>query len=185
LGEKSHQGLVVAFVLVLTLAVLPPPATAQGAAAGPPCLAYAFTQSGDYDFLATNDHVVHGDNLTIIHNCQRLEAFVDDVYVGGTNSSSFRVPVSPGMVNLSLIDVEGNQIWNLTFEVIPDRLKWDIQWEQLQLSLPSYVDGAEVSRQANWAAAMTGLIVWVLSVYVYWNLINSFVQRNYVEEVVA
>jgi high-affinity Fe2+/Pb2+ permease len=37
--------------------------------------------------------------------------------------------------------------------------------------------------QENWASFLTAVIIWILVVYVYWNLINSYVDRNYAEEV--
>ena len=38
--------------------------------------------------------------------------------------------------------------------------------------------------RTNWAVGVGIVIVWVLNVYVYWSLISSYVDRNFIEEVV-
>ena len=36
----------------------------------------------------------------------------------------------------------------------------------------------------NWASILSIVVVWVLTVYVYWKLIESYVNNNFIEEVV-
>lgn len=181
-GKKTHYGLAVALCLALCVA-FPPGVSAQVAAADPPCLAYAFSTSDNHYFLAQDGAVMFGDNLTVQHNCQRLEVFVNGSYEGGTNGSSIRVPLEAGSFDIVLFAPADNQTWNYSVEVLPDRLGWSFEWEQIQLNRPQYVDQDESTRLQNWAAGITALIIWVLATYVWWNLVNSFVQRNFVEEV--
>lgn len=178
--RKTTHGLIVALAF-LVLAVSPPTA----AAVGPPeeCLAYAFSQSDDHFFLARDGAVMYGSNLTVVHDCSfEVVLEIDGAFVARSNQS-FEVPIEPGNFTIGL--VLNNTTITHEVELRPDRLQWSIDWTLFIEEGTNRIDGEEAIRMQNWAAAMTGLIVWVLSVYVYWNLVNAFVQRNFVEEVIA
>ena len=182
-GKRRTYGLILAVCLVLG-GWLPPVVSAQGGQVSPPdCLAYAFSSSESHHFLARDGSIMFGSNVTVEHNCARVEVYLNGTYAGGTNASTFNVPIPPGEYDILIHAPATNQTWNHSVQVIPDRLGWEYEWIQLQLERPTFIDQDDSTRMQNWAAGITALIIWVLTTYVWWNLINSFIQRNFVEEV--
>lgn len=179
MGAKITQhGLIVAFFLTL---LLPPVASA---AVGPPdCLAYAYTKSDEHFFLVQNGSRVYGNDIHVVHDCQEARLYVDGEFQAGSQGS-FTSPLTSGVLNITIETTNATFTYN-SVEVRPDRLDWDFNFSLAYPDQAETVPLAEALEMQNWAAAFTGLIVWVLCVYVYWNLVDSFVQRNFVEEVVA
>jgi hypothetical protein len=66
----------------------------------------------------------------------------------------------------------------------PDRLQWEGEWFKFNNLDIVLIDAAKAEIQENWASFLSVIIAWILSTYVYWNLINSYVQKNFIEEVV-
>lgn len=177
--RKTHHGLIAALLLI-GLAALPP---AASAAVGPPdsCLAYAYSSSDGHYFLAGPNAIMYGSNLTVVHDClEDVVLTLDGAFVARSNES-FTVPIEPGNYTLGLI--LNNSTIEHQVELRPDRLSWEIDWELFTRPGSASVPVEEATRMQNWASAMTGLIVWVLATYVYWNLVNAYVQRNFIEEV--
>ena len=175
MGKIRIHGLIVA---VLMLAALPP----GGAAVSPPeCLAYAYTESEDHRFLVSNNSTAYGNELNLVHNCGRAYLYVDGEFLaeGETGLSVF---LEPG--NYS-IEIRGmNESWVYSgFEIRPDRLDWNLNFSFIYPENERLIPESEAKVMQNWAAGATGLIIWVLCVYVFWNLIDSYVQRNFIEEV--
>lgn len=172
-----------ALIVFLLVATLPPVAQA---ASPPECLAYAFTEAEDHHFLIQNDSIAYGSNLTVIHNCPgRVELWSEEIFIA-EGESGFTVPIGSG--NFTSIQLRSiNQSWTFeNVEIRPDRLSWEIDWTgYMEYLNPSMVPESEAIQMQNWAAGATGLIIWVLCTYVFWNLVNSYIQRNFVEEVMG
>lgn len=153
------------------------------AAASPgDCLAYGYTSSGNHQFLIAENTSQFGDNLTIITNCDNLTVEIDGKLLVQT-SRNVTVGIDPGLHNVS--------IWNNDFSsnfsnvmFYPDYLQWELTYQFETNDQKEFVDAALIDAKTNWAVFIGVLIVWVLCVYVYWNLINTFVQKNFIEEVV-
>ena len=80
--------------------------------------------------------------------------------------------------------ISGNIHYN--FQVYPNRLDWAFDFEQWQLrnyDFNEYVELSTALAKANWASILSIVIVFILVTYVHWNLINSYVDRNFCEEV--
>lgn len=175
MGKIRIHGLIVA---VLMLAVLPP----GGAAVSPPeCLAYAYTESENHRFLVSNNSTAYGNELNLVHNCGRAEIWIDGSFYA-EGESGISVSIEPGNYSIELRGE--NESWTYSnFEIRPDRLDWDFNFSLVYAPSENLIPESEAKVMQNWAAGATGLIIWVLCVYVYWNLINSYTQRNFIEEV--
>lgn len=178
MGRKHTHGLMlVGFMLVAAL--LPATTTAS-----PPdsCLAYAFLESDDHRFLIGDNLTGYGDQIEVIHDCQRVAVFLDGEF-HSEGESGLKANIEPGNYTIELRTENGS--WSYSnFQVRPDRFDWDFNFSLVYEDGPGkMIPETEAKVMQNWAAGATGLIVWVLCVYVYWNLINSYTQRNFVEEV--
>jgi hypothetical protein len=149
-------------------------------------IAYAFSKSGEHYFLIQNDSSLFGNNITIIHNCDSLEFKLNQTFYASSNASKFKLNIEPGIYEIEMLcDNVSIQYSNVVF--YPDQLQWINQYNQLQNDKFEGLDvilKEEASKLANWSAFWGILIVWLLSTYVYWNLINHYVQRNFIEEVI-
>jgi hypothetical protein len=181
--EKTTQmGLRVGvlFTLVLLLPVV--------AAQGPPvdeqeeCLAYAYTSSENHLFLLGNNVSMFGSRLIVIHNCDNLEIYLDGFFEM-SSGSNMALTIDQGIHNITF---QANG-FNSTFENVvfyPDRLDWEYQYQIIEQSKPEFIDIEISELRTNWAVGVGIVIVWVLTTYVYWQMISSYVDRNFIEEVV-
>ena len=184
--EKKHNKRPHAFkkpFLILLVLLLQP---FMGSAVASPneCLAYAYTESGNHYFLMKDNSSNFGNNLTIITDCEYLEVSLDGQFFANISRNT-EVTISPGIHNLTF----ENNFFNQTFSNVvfyPDYLTWEYDYLQMMQGLepPQMVDAGLIDSRTNWAVFIGIVVVWILCVYVYWNLINTFVQRNFIEEVV-
>lgn len=155
----------------------------SGAAGASPCIAYAYTESQDHYFLIQDESINFGDTLIIRSNCENLSLFIDDELAASSTNGNFIYQLNSTIANITLSNNEFNETWsNVNF--YPDRLDWEGEWIRMNNLDIIFIDAAKASLQENWAAFLSVIIAWVLSTYVYWNLIQSYVQRNFIEEVI-
>ena len=175
--RNQIQGLIVAFIV---LAVASPP-TVEAASPPDSCLAYAFTESDNHRFLIGSNLTAYGNEINLVHDCGRAEIWIDgSFYAEGETGLSVSVEAGNYTVELR----GQNQTWTYSnVEIRPDRLDWDFNFSLVYDREVKLIPESEAKVMQNWAAGATGLIIWVLCVYVYWNLINSYTQRNFIEEV--
>lgn len=149
------------------------------------CLFYAFTTSENHNFLITNNTSVFGTNVSLIHNCNNVELRVDGIFYASSNNS-FDVKIEPGIHNITIISEQKTSYFsNVVF--YPDVLLWESEYQYL-INPPiqkEYIDLDLAESQQNWSVALGILMVWVLSTYVYWKLIQSYTDKNFIEEVVS
>ena len=71
--------------------------------------------------------------------------------------------------------------------IMPDRLSWEFEYFEWQndydYSVEQYISLTASQAKENWAAILSIVLVFTLVTMVYWNLINSYIDRNYCEEV--
>lgn len=176
MGRNAIHGLIVA-VSMLALVTSP-----SAAAVSPPdCLAYAYLESDDHRFLIGNNSTGYGSDLYLIHNCGRAEILLNGEFLA-EGESGLSVPIQSGNYTIE-IRSENNSWRYSNFEIRPDRFDWDFNFTLSYPQSETLIPQSEAVVMQNWAAGATGLIIWVLCVYVYWNLINSYTQRNFIEEV--
>ena len=182
--ETKKQRMVLEVLVLAAVVLLLPTVNAQG----PPvddskeCLAYAYSESDVHAFLVGEGKALFGNNLTIEHNCERVSIYFDDLFQA-SSSANFSIPIEPGTFHIT-IETDNS---NMTFEnitVFPDRLTWEKQYQMVLDFEEPYIAISESNFQINYAVGFSIVIVWVLSVYVYWSLINAYVQRNFIEEVI-
>lgn len=146
------------------------------------CLAYAYTESGNHAFLVQENSSNFGNNISIVTNCDNLTINVDGEFFARTSKNT-TLAIEPGLHNISLFADNFSQTFsNVLF--YPDFLEWESNYRFEMNQEIKFIDSALVEAQTNWAVFFGVVIVWILCVYVYWNLINSFIQRNFIEEVV-
>ena len=146
------------------------------------CLAYAYTESGNHAFLVKDNSSNFGENITIITDCENLTVLLDGEFYASTNKN-MTLKIESGLHNLSLISENFTATYsNVLF--YPDFLEWESKYRFEMNQDLEFIDSALVDTRTNWAVFIGVVVVWILCVYVYWNLINSFIQRNFIEEVV-
>lgn len=175
------------WALIAALLLTPFAASSGAVAQGPPaeesgCLAYAFTRSSGHAFLLESNSTVYGSEAFVVHNCGNVTVSINGTFAA-QGETGLRVPLPAGMMDFRVESQGLVLIDAYSVESRPDRLEWEYEWQVIQENKPISVDPNHVAIQQNWAAGLTALIVWVLSVQVFWHLVNAFVQRNYVEEV--
>lgn len=147
-----------------------------------PCLYYAYTSSQDYQFLIHNNSKLFGSELSIIHNCQYLQINLEGEFYARSNNSMY-LQIEPGYHNLTIITNENTRSFNI--EIFPDRLEWEGEFMLLNQDQNTEFISIDLSNdRENWASILSIVIVWVLATYVYWRLIESYVNKNFIEEVV-
>jgi hypothetical protein len=174
---KPHMSLRAIFLLLLV--ILLPIGTATAAPGF--CLAYAYTESGNHSFLIQDNSSNFGDNITIITNCDNLTIELDGEFFARTSKNT-TITIEQGLHNISLISNNFSASYsNVLF--YPDFLKWESNYRIEMNQDIELINIDLVDSRTNWAVFFGVVVVWILCVYVYWNLINSFIQRNFIEEV--
>ncbi|MEL0099814.1 MAG: hypothetical protein VW907_09685 [Opitutae bacterium] len=172
--HRVFKGFLLLAVLLLT------PSTSAHVA---PCLSYAYTSSGNHLFLMGNNSSMFGDNLTVVHNCDNVSIELNGEFYAFLSTRA-TIPLNPGL-NQFTFTFDNRTVEYQNVMVYPDYLKWEetYQWEVFREG-PELIEKSLLEARINWAVFFGIAITWVLCVYVYWNLINSFTQRNFIEEVV-
>jgi hypothetical protein len=167
------------------------PSISHPVSAEPPveedCLFFAYSSSFNHYFLIKSNSLIFGTNITVEHNCDSLLVFNDGRFIAESfNSSTLYFEINQGMQNLTFISNNNLTTTYNNVEFLPNALTWYNDWNEWQMGDYSFDELMEINvakAQENWASFLTAVIIWILVVYVYWNLINSYVDRNYAEEV--
>ena len=170
-------------LIALGLLLLIPPVMADNAPPSQECLAYAYTESETHSFLVRDNSSNFGSVLKVVTDCQYIELWVDGERAAVSNESQFSYQLEQGIYNLSLIS-DGFQENYSYVSFYPDRLEWRYEWTKLNGG--SGVEMIEVGKatlQENWASFLSIIITWFLATYVYWQFVQTYVQRNFIEEV--
>lgn len=184
MGEKKSRGFrafkVACILLVLSLPIASaqtPPSLDEGE-----CIFYAYTKSERHYFLIQDNASMFSTKVYIVHNCKNLEIIENGVFLASSDND-FEINVNEGYSNLTFnYENKSTSFNNLIF--YPDRLEWEGQYQEIQGSNKKFIEINMAEIQINWAVAFSIVIVWVLSTYVYWQLINNYVERTFIEEVV-
>ena len=154
------------------------------ASANPPdCLAYAYTSDQNHKFLLSSNSNLYNEQLYIIHNCDRVSIYVDDMFIQSSDSN-FSIPLELGSHNIT-IDFGAYQENYSNVNVIGSSFTWFNDYQNYLLTIENNeYTNEEVQILTNWVSIGTGLIIFALSVGVYWRLINHYVDRNHVEEII-
>lgn len=190
-GNKNTYGLAVVKILIFGALLLPLFMSSPNATAEPPiennCISYAYTESVDHYFLLETNKSAFGNNLTIEHNCQYIEVWINGTFQAYTENNKITFPIELGINNIEL--KSENYSKNITNVLIyPDRLAWEFQYFEWQdskfdYSIEDYISISKATAQQNWASILSIVMVFTLTTMVYWNLINSYIDRNFCEEV--
>lgn len=178
---RTRFNLVFSALLLLVFLLLP-----TNTAAAPPsqCLAYAFTESENHAFLVQDNSSNFGSSLIIKTDCSSIELIIDGATVARSNNSYFEYQIEEGLHNITLKADGFNETYNYV-SIYPDRLNWEFEWRELTGQDIQFIELTKASLQENWAAFLSVVIAWFLSTYVYWQLVQSYVQRNFIEEVMS
>ena len=150
------------------------------------CFAYAYTESIDHLFLLETNKSAFGSNVTIKHNCEYLEVYSNGSFIAYTESNQIIVPFNLGLNNIEIKSANYSKNISNVF-IYPDRLNWQFEfyeWENRNnLEITQFISLVKAQSRENWASILSIVMVFSLVTMVYWNLINSYIDRNYCEEV--
>jgi len=193
-GNKKYiHGL--AFVKIwLILGVLLLSLSTPNTSAKPPqaeeekeCISYAYSKSMRHYFLINDDSLLFGKNVSVVHNCESLEVKINGNSTFYDESGLFTMSFPAGTYNLSFSNNENYSKNYSNVEFLEDRLNWEFeyyQWDSRNdLTIDEYISLTASQAKENWASILSIVIVFSLVTMVYWNLINSYIDRNFCEEV--
>ena len=148
------------------------------------CIFYAYTKSMNHNFLISNNSSQFGERIYVFHNCDFLDIYSDGSFIAGSNNS-FNFPLGIGIFNLTFETNQGSKSFEgLTF--YPDSLEWEGQYYDLNNPARNeqMIELNLSNEKQNWAVGISILMVWFLATFIYWKLIQSYVDKNFIEEVV-
>lgn len=170
--------LMVFTLLPLVQAQTPPPSDE--------CLAYAFTRSEGHSFLMENNTIVYGNQILIKTNCETFNVYFDDIFYA-TYDNVEEASIFYDGINVNMTITSGNYTYEAQNVVIfQNQFTWSNEYQRYTQNLPSltYIEMGEIVFKENVVAVSSILIVWFLSVNIYWILINHYLDRRLFEEVV-
>jgi hypothetical protein len=183
------MGLRVVSVVLIGLFLLPmssaqDPPSSSSSENEKDCLFYAYSVSQSHYFLIQNNSSVFGSEINIIHNCDNVLLIVDGFNYASSNES-FQVKIEQGIRNITIQSEDKQEIYESVL-FYPDVLLWESEYEYLMNPNidKEFIDVDIAQLQENWAVAIGIVMVWGLSTLVYWKLIQSYVDKNFIEEVV-
>ena len=164
-------------LLMATVAYLPLSVSAQEP---PQCIAYGYTVTDNHYFLLQNNSIMYNEVLIIKHNCENVEIYLNDdlIHQTSTNSTLYL----PEGINNYTITADNSTYYYENVNIIGGSLGWYDDYLEYTNNKPT-ISEFETQLTQNFVAFFTGIIIWILSVNVYWKLINHYVDRNYFEEV--
>ncbi len=151
-----------------------------------PCIAFAYTESENHLFLLGSNKSIFGTKLTVEHNCESVEIIANGNFTGYSELNKIEVSLNVGINNVTISgDNQTFNYYNVT--VMPDRLTWAYDYYEWKrgdaVELEKFISITAATAQANWASILSIVVVFSLVTMVYWNLINSYIDKNYCEEV--
>ncbi|MAH82029.1 MAG: hypothetical protein CMC21_02085 [Flavobacteriaceae bacterium] len=189
--NKIH-GLAVAH-LWLILGVILLPLISPTTTAEPPysetkeCIAYGYTESNRHFFLINENSLVFGTNVTFEHNCESLQLNINNNISAFDQTGKFTIILEVGFQNLTITNNENYTRNYSNVQVLPDRLTWEFEyyeWEgRNDFGVDELISLTSSEARENWASILSIVVVFSLVTMVYWHLINSYIDRNYCEEV--
>lgn len=186
--KRKKIGCVVGLLAVIASLSLIPLVQAQ---AQPPlstneCMAYAYTKSGDHAFLLENNSFAYGTNIFIRTNCEELQLKIDGTpYSTYRNQTQISFSIESPMINMTL--ESGNfSYYAENVSLFQDRFTWSDNYIQYLDDQPklTFIEFGKLTFQENVVSVASIVVVWFLSVNIYWSLINHYLDRNLFEEVV-
>jgi hypothetical protein len=177
-GLADYRRVLFIFLTVLFATMMP------SVSANPPeCLGYGYTSDQNHKFLLDDESNLYNNQLYIIHNCDRVSIYVDEMFIQSSDSN-FSIPLELGSHNIT-IDFGSYQENYTNVNVIGSSFTWFNDYQDYLLTIENNeYTNQEVQVLTNWVSIGTGLIIFALSVGVYWRLINHYVDRNHVEEII-
>lgn len=149
------------------------------------CLAYAFTRSDAHSFLLENNSYAYGNQIFIRTDCQDFSVYFDnEFYANYQNQNSASIFIPNGTLNMTI--QSGNYTYYAqNIMVFENQFSWTQNYITYQRDLPelTFIELGKITFQENVVSLASILIVWFLSVNIYWALINHYLDRNLFEEV--
>jgi hypothetical protein len=174
---KKHGSKALLTILTLGICSLFLPSVS---ALDPPCLSYSYTTDSNHYFLLEDNATLYGTTLIIKHNCNDLQVLLNDDLIHQTSTNSTLL-IPEGVNNYTFILDNATFNYN-NVNVINADLGWYDDYLTYLDNVPSLSQN-DSKRQTNIVSFFSGVIIWALSVNVYWRLINHYIDRNYFEEV--
>lgn len=176
----------VMFGLILFGFTLLPLVKAQQPPPSEDCLAYAFTRSDGHAFLLENNSIVYGNQIFIRTDCDQFDVYFDDVFYASYKDVD-STSIFPDGIYVNMTIVSGNYtMYANNIIIFQNQFTWSNEFVRYTQNLPemSYFELGEIVFKENIVSVSAIVIVWFLSVNIYWVLINHYLDRKLFEEVV-
>tara|TARA_B110000444_G_scaffold251959_1_gene280574 strand:+ start:2936 stop:3490 length:555 start_codon:yes stop_codon:yes gene_type:complete len=183
MGKNLRRVLEYSIWFVFLLVIFPSSsAYAQEPPAEKECILYAYTYSENHYFLIQSNSSIFGQSVIVEHNCESISVSINGSFYA-SSESNLNFQIESGVQSITFSSQNKSWVYE-NVSVYPDRLDWEYDFNMLNDRDSKFIDIKIANTQINWAVAMSITIVWVLSTYVYWSLISSYVDKNFIEEVV-
>ena len=183
-ANKSHTWAVLA-ILVGVLA------SAPASAAGPPegCASYAYASDamGTIHTLMMNDSIMFGERVNVVNGCEGpVQIYADGRFIAAVNETGW-FPISSGISTYRFIWEDGS---SLVFENVTSYSSrvWEGSFYEIEPTLnPDMIALQKSDLQTREVMVSIGsaVIVWAMVTMLFWRLVNHYIDRNFVEEVIA
>ena len=150
------------------------------------CLAYAYTRSDGHSFLIENNTIVYGNQILIKTDCKKFDVYFDNEFYASYDNVKDTSIFYDG-ININMTIKSGNYTMYANNVVIfQNQFTWSNEYVRYNQNLPelTYFELGEIVFKENVVSVSAIIIVWFLSVNIYWVLINHYLDRRLFEEVV-
>ena len=170
-------------VVWLVLLLLPPPASAEATESeGCHFTAYTFDGFNHYSLLRNNSTLI-GQDLIVEHDCNNIEVYADNQMIfGGESWASVALPLDSGKI-LLILDNSSYEYTNVT--VFPSSNWFEfIEGFNPEIDDPILLSASDFEQSKVMTVVLSSIILWMIVTVVAWKLVNIYVDRFHIEEVV-
>jgi len=175
--------------LLLLLILATSSASASAATEEPPCLTVVHAQdaSGTIFTLMENGSTMFGDRAVVRTTCEGPYKIssdgLDRAYTNGSSTFSLLVGVhdytfrfDSGLVfEFENVTVYPSEVWTSAY--------YSIDPEAAPVTY--FVDNAELQARDVMIAFGSAIIIWATSTFIVWRLVSTYIDRNFIEEVLS
>lgn len=183
--EKHTKRLIKGIFFLLVLSLLPLVQAQDQPPIQQDCLAYAYTQSEGHSFLLQNNSIAYGNQIYVRTNCDEYTITIDDEFFGNFGSRFNLFEVENGSLNFTITSGNFSYVANNVM-VFGNQFTWSQDYQTWVDEQPrmTFIELGALTFQENVVSLASIVVVWFLSVNIYWALINHYLDRNLFEEVV-
>ena len=144
--------------------------------------AYTFDGFNHYSLLKNNSTLI-GQEFHVESDCDGLEIYVDNYMIyGGQSSTVVTLPLEISEIHL-LLDDTRFEFTNVTVYPSSSWAEW-IQGFSPEIDDPITLSASDFEQSKVLTVIMSSIILWLVVTILAWKLVNVYVDRFHIEEVV-